>query len=78
MAGDDGRAQVQLDEDILARRRRVLGEDHPGTLAAATNLAVSVRLVVDHIARWLRDEEAIWARSQPSRPVQASGAPGSG
>jgi len=23
MAGDSGRAQVQLDEDILARRRRV-------------------------------------------------------
>jgi hypothetical protein len=29
MAGDDGRAQVQLDEDTLARRRRDLGEDHP-------------------------------------------------
>ena len=43
MAGDDGRAQVQLDEDTLARRRRDLGEDHPDTLAAASNLAVSLR-----------------------------------
>jgi hypothetical protein len=39
MAGDDGRAEVQLDEDTLARRRRDLGEDHPDTLAAASNLA---------------------------------------
>jgi hypothetical protein len=36
MAGDDGRAQVQLDEDTLARRRRDLGEDHPDTGASAT------------------------------------------
>ncbi len=35
MASDDGRAQVQLDEDTLARRRRVLGEDHPDTRASA-------------------------------------------
>ena len=34
---------MQLDEDILARRRRDLGEDHPDTLAAASNLAVSLR-----------------------------------
>ena len=38
MAGDDGRAQVQLDEDTLARRR-VLGEDHPDTLTSAFILA---------------------------------------
>jgi hypothetical protein len=42
MAGDDGRAQVQLDEDTLARRRRDLGEDHPDTLASADNLAISL------------------------------------
>jgi hypothetical protein len=36
---------VQLDEDTLARRRRDLGEDHPDTLAAASNLAVSLRAV---------------------------------
>jgi hypothetical protein len=35
MAGDDGRARVQLDEEILARRRRVLGDDHPETIGSA-------------------------------------------
>jgi TIR domain/Tetratricopeptide repeat len=30
----------ELDEDILARRRRVLGEDHPDTLGSANNLAL--------------------------------------
>ena len=39
MAGDDGRAQVQLGEDTLARRRRVLGKDHPDTLTFAFILA---------------------------------------
>ena len=34
---------MQRDEDTLARRRRVLGEDHPDTLAAAHGLAVSLR-----------------------------------
>src|SRR6185437_10178976 len=48
MAGDDGRAQVQLDEDTLARRRRDLGEDHPDTLASADGLAVSLRAVGGH------------------------------
>jgi len=42
MAGDDSRAQVQLGEDTLARRRRVLGEDHPDTLAAVHGLAISL------------------------------------
>ena len=50
MAGDDGRAQVQLDEDILASRRRDLGEDHPDTLAAASNLAVSLRAAGEYQA----------------------------
>jgi Tetratricopeptide repeat len=48
MASGDSRAQVQLDEDTLARRRRVLGEDHPDTLAAASNLAISLRAVGGH------------------------------
>src|SRR6266702_1254116 len=42
MAGDDSRAQVQLDEDTLARRRRDLGEDHPDTLTSAGGMAVSI------------------------------------
>jgi tetratricopeptide (TPR) repeat protein len=32
-------AARELGEDSLARRRRVLGEDHPDTLASANNLA---------------------------------------
>src|SRR5690242_15073533 len=35
MARDDSRTQVQLDEDTLARRRRVLGDDHPETMSSA-------------------------------------------
>ncbi|MGI5399997.1 FxSxx-COOH system tetratricopeptide repeat protein [Streptomyces sp. CA-135486] len=31
-----------LDEDTLARQRRVLGDDHPDTLIAASNLAVDL------------------------------------
>ena len=42
MAGDDSRAQVQLDEDTLARRRRVLGDDHPDTLTSAYILAAKL------------------------------------
>ena len=41
---------MQLDEDILARRRRDLGEDHPDTLAAASNLAVSLRAAGEYQA----------------------------
>jgi hypothetical protein len=36
--GHNERARA-LDEDTLARRRRVLGEDHPETLGSASNLA---------------------------------------
>ena len=32
-----------MDEDTLARRRRVLGEDHPDTLRSANNLAADLR-----------------------------------
>jgi len=33
----------ELDEDTLARKRRVLGEDHPDTLTSANNLAADLR-----------------------------------
>jgi hypothetical protein len=36
-------AARELDEDTLARCRRVLGEDHPYTLEVAGNLAASLR-----------------------------------
>lgn len=39
----DHQAARDLNEDTLARRRRVLGEDHPDTLTSADNLAVSPR-----------------------------------
>jgi hypothetical protein len=32
-----------LDEDILTRYRRVLGDDHPDTLASADHLVVDLR-----------------------------------
>ena len=32
-----------LDEDILTRYRRVLGDDHPSTLLSANNLAADLR-----------------------------------
>ena len=32
-----------LDEDTLARRRRVLGDDHPDTLTSANNVAADLR-----------------------------------
>ena len=62
MAGDDSRAQVQLDEDTLARRRRDLGEDHPGTLAAASNLAVSLRAAGEYQAARELDEDTLARR----------------
>ena len=36
-------AARDLDQDTLDRRRRVLGEDHPSTLASASNLAADLR-----------------------------------
>ncbi|WP_026207945.1 FxSxx-COOH system tetratricopeptide repeat protein, partial [Catelliglobosispora koreensis] len=38
----------QLDEDTLARRRRVLGDDHPDTLMSAHNLAVDLSNLGEH------------------------------
>ena len=62
MAGDDGRAQVQRDEDTLARRRRDLGEDHPDTLAAANALAVSLRAAGEYQAARELDEDTLARR----------------
>jgi hypothetical protein len=62
MAGDDGMAQVQLDEDTLARRRRVLGEDHPDTLATASGLAISLRVVGERQAGRELEEDTLARR----------------
>ncbi|WP_235487892.1 tetratricopeptide repeat protein, partial [Frankia sp. AvcI1] len=61
--GDLTGARV-LDKDTLDRRRRVLGEDHPHTLASAFNLAVRLAalgdpqrardLAEDTLRRWRR------------------------
>ncbi|MEI4872718.1 tetratricopeptide repeat protein, partial [Klebsiella pneumoniae] len=40
---DEYEAAQQLNEDTLARYRRVLGEDHPHTLRTARNLTVALR-----------------------------------
>ena len=39
----------ELGKDILARGRRVLGEDHPDTLTSASNLAADLRGCVNLI-----------------------------
>ena len=49
---------MQLDEDTLARRRRVLGEDHPDTLAAAFQLVGALTGLGEyHAARELNEDE---------------------
>ena len=55
-------AQVQLDEDTLARRRRVLGEDHPDTLATASGLAISLRVVGERQAGRELEEDTLARR----------------
>jgi hypothetical protein len=54
MAGDDSRAQVQIEEDTLARRRLDLGEDHTDTLATANHLAISRASARDRKATTLK------------------------
>ena len=53
---------MQLDEDTLARRRRDLGEDHPDTLASASNLAVSLRAAGEYQAARELDEDTLARR----------------
>ena len=45
--GEYQRARA-LDEDTLARRRQVLGDDHPDTLISANNLAADMRALGEH------------------------------
>ena len=49
----------ELDEDTLARGRRVLGEDHPDTLISANNLALDLRALGDHQAARELDEDTL-------------------
>ena len=59
----DYQAARELDEDTLARSRRVLGEDHPDTLAWASNLAADLRALGDHQAAAELDADTL-ARGQ--------------
>ena len=45
-------AARDLDQDTLDRRRRVLGEDHPGTLRSAANLAADLRALDEADGPW--------------------------
>jgi len=60
-AGDPDMAR-SLNEDTLARRRRVLGENHPLTLLAASNLAVSMHATGAHDAAQALDRETLARR----------------
>jgi hypothetical protein len=53
MARDDSRAQVQLDEDTLAARRRVLGDDHPETMGSAAFDLILRGLAIGGEPEWM-------------------------
>jgi tetratricopeptide (TPR) repeat protein len=53
----------QLNEDALARCRRILGENHPETLSAASNLAIQLRALGEAQAARALNEDAL-ARSR--------------
>ncbi|GAA0933641.1 FxSxx-COOH system tetratricopeptide repeat protein [Virgisporangium aurantiacum] len=61
LLGDDQRA-CELNEDILARRRRILGDDHRDTLASANNLAGNLRGLGDHEQARQLDEDTLARR----------------
>jgi ornithine cyclodeaminase/alanine dehydrogenase-like protein (mu-crystallin family) len=49
----------ELDEDTLARSRRVLGDDHPNTLASAGALAVDLSNLGEHQAARKLDQDTL-------------------
>jgi Tetratricopeptide repeat/Domain of unknown function (DUF4062)/NB-ARC domain len=53
----------QLDEDTLARSRRVRGDDHPGTLVSAGNLAIDLRALGEYEQARQLDQDTL-ARSR--------------
>ncbi len=55
-------AARELDEDTLARRRRLLGEDHPSTLTSASNLAVDLHDLGETQAARELDEDTLARR----------------
>jgi hypothetical protein len=55
-------AARDLDEDTLARRRRVLGDNHPCTLDSACNLAADLRALGETQAARDLDEDTLARR----------------
>ena len=51
-----------MDEYVLARRREVLGEDHPDTLTSAYNLAQDLRNLEEHQEARKLDEDTLARR----------------
>ena len=68
----------ELDEDTLARFRRVLGEDHPDTLTSAALLAIDLRALGEHqTARKLAEDilarfRRVLGENHPSTLTSAS------
>jgi hypothetical protein len=48
-----------LDEDTVARYRRVLGDDHPDTLTSANNAAVDLRALGEYQRACALDEDTL-------------------
>ena len=49
-------------KDILARRRRILGDDHPRTLASASDLGTVLRELGDYQAALELDQDTLARR----------------
>jgi hypothetical protein len=63
MRGEPEQART-LDQDTFTRRRRILGDDHPATLASAGNLVFHLGMLGEYEqARQLR--EWIWSQNKP-------------
>jgi hypothetical protein len=69
-----------LHEDTLARRRRVLGDDHPDTLTSANSLVIDLAALGEHEEARALHEDTL-AQGRPGRgsyEVMTPGARGRG
>ena len=57
-------AARELDEKVLAGRRRVLGEEHPDTLQSMNNYARDLRALGELVAARKLDEKTVEYRHQ--------------
>ena len=61
---------MQLDQDTLARRRRVLGDDHPGTMGSAAFDLILRGLDIGGEPEWMTAiREANKRRQQEAREL---------